>query len=104
MTSENFTARQKQANLASKSDIANFVKKTDLNKNELNELSKKVKAISTKRLTKDLINRFSVFNGAKYFSSGAFQNYLVFIPAKKYVKYFNGTTWINLWKSNGTSE
>ena len=56
LTSENFTARLKQANLASKSDIANFIKKTDLNKNELNELSKKVKAISTKGLTKDLIN------------------------------------------------
>ena len=49
LTSENFTARLKQANLASKNDIANFVKKTDFdeklkyfNKNELNELSKKV--------------------------------------------------------------
>ena len=56
---------KKKANLASKSDIANLVNKTDLNnklkdvtsnKNELNELSMKVKAISTKRLTKDLIN------------------------------------------------
>ena len=34
-------------------------------KNELNELSKKVKAISTKRLTKGLINKFSILNGAK---------------------------------------
>ena len=33
LTSENFTARLKQANLASKNDIANFVKKTDLMKN-----------------------------------------------------------------------
>ena len=48
-------------------DIVNFVKKTDLNKNELNELSKKVKTISTKRLTKDVINKFSILNGAKYF-------------------------------------
>ena len=45
--------------------------------NELNELSGKVKAISTKGLTK-----FSILNGAKYFSSGIFQSYLVFIPAK----------------------
>ena len=54
LTSENFTTRLIQANLASKSDIANFVKKTDFdnklkdvtpNLNELNELSKKVKAI-----------------------------------------------------------
>ena len=80
---EHFTARLAQANLASKSDIANFVKKADLNKNELNELSKKVKAMPTKGLTKDLINKLSILNTAKYFSSGIFQNELVFIPAKK---------------------
>ena len=75
-TSENLTARLKQASLASKSDIANFVKKpTDFdnklkdvtsNENELNKLSKKFKAISTK----DLMNKFSILNGAKYFSLG----------------------------------
>ena len=32
------------------------------------------------------------------------QNYLVFTPTKKYIKYFSGTTWITLWKSNGMSE
>ena len=113
LTSENFAARLKQANLASKSDIANFVNKTDFdnklkdvtsNKNELNELSKKVKAISTKGLTKDLINKFSILNGAKYFPSGIFQNYLVFIAAIKHIKYFHGTTQIYSWKSNGMSE
>ena len=31
---------------------------------------KKVKAIPTKRFTKDLINKFSILNEAKYFSSG----------------------------------
>ena len=86
LTSENFAARLKQANLASKSDIANFVNKTDFNnklkdvrsnKNELNKLTKKVKAISGKGLTKELINKFSIINGAKYFSLGIFQN-LVF--------------------------
>ena len=41
LPSENFTAILAKANLASKSNIANFVKRTDLNKNELNELSKK---------------------------------------------------------------
>ena len=75
LTAEHFAARLEQANLPSKNDIANFVKKTDfvdklksLNKkitsnkrkhvlveNELNELSEKVKTISTKGLTKDLI-------------------------------------------------
>ena len=52
LTAENFTTRLKQANLASNNDIANFVKKTDFdnklkyvisNKNQLNELSKKLK-------------------------------------------------------------
>ena len=55
----------------------------------------------TKGLRKDLINRFSILNGGKYFSSKIFQNCLVFIPAKKYVKHFSGTTWIELWKSHG---
>ena len=77
LTAESFAARLKQANLASKSDIANFVNKTDFdnklkdvtsNKNELNELSKKVKAISTKGLIKVLINKLSIHNGAKCFS------------------------------------
>ena len=65
---------------------------------------KKVKKISTKGLAKDLINKFRILNGAKYFSLGIFQNYLVFIPAKKYFKYFTGTTRNESWKSNGMSE
>ena len=90
MTAENFVARLKQANLTSKSNIANFVNKIDFdnelrnvtsNKNKLNELSQQVKAISTKGLTKDLIDKFSILNGAKYFSSKILQNYLVFLPA-----------------------
>ena len=47
---------------------------------------------------------FSILNGAKYFSSEIFQNYLVYIPAIKYIKYFCGTTQIDSWKSNGISE
>ena len=42
----------------------------------------KVKAISAKGLTKDLINKFSILIGAKYFSSGTFQNYLVLYHLK----------------------
>ena len=96
-----FDLRLKRSSWASQSDIANLVNKTDFdnklkdvtsNKNELNELSKKVKAISTKGLTKDLINKFSILNGAKYFSLGIFQNYLVFIPAINYLKYFHAIT------------
>ena len=48
-----------------------------------------------------MINEFNIFNGAKYLSSGIFQNYIVFKPAKKYIKYFSG---IDSWKSNGMSE
>ena len=51
-----------------------------------------------------MINKFSFLNCAKYFSLGIFQNYLVFIPTKKYIKYFSGTTQIESWKSNGMSE
>ena len=55
-------------------------------KNQLNEVSKKVEAISTKELTKDLKNRYSVINVAIYFYSGILQTYFLFIPAKKYIK------------------
>ena len=51
-----------------------------------------------------MINKFSIYNGSKYFSSGMFQNYLAEIPAKNYIKYFSGTTSIDSWKSNGISE
>ena len=57
--------------------------------------------MSTNVLTKDLMNKFSILNGSKYFSAAIFQNYLVFIPAKKYIKYFTGTTRTNSWKYNG---
>ena len=33
-----------------------------------NDLSKEVKLISSKKLTKYLVNRYSIFNGAKYFN------------------------------------
>ena len=67
-----------QANLASENDIANLLRKTDVDdklknlnknvtsndtkhvlmKNELNELPEKVKVVSLKGLTKDLIDKF----------------------------------------------
>ena len=53
-----------------------------------------------------MTSKFSILKRAKYFSLGIFQNYLVFIPAKKHIQYFSGTTFGNLesWKSNGMSE
>ena len=38
------------------------------------------------------------------FFSGIFQNYLVFIPSKKCIKYFSGAIRIDSWKPNGMSE
>ena len=49
-------------------------------------------------------DKFSILNVTKYFSLEIFQNYLVITPAKKYIKYFNSTTWIESGKSNGMSE
>ena len=91
LTSENFAAKLKQANLAIKNDITNFVNQTDFdnklkdvtsNKNELNKLSKQDKSISAKGLKKDMINKFSIINGGNYFSLGILQNYLVFASYK----------------------
>ena len=45
-----------------------------------------------------------ILNGAKYFSSGIFQNDFAFFTAKKYIKYFSSNTRIYSWKSNGMSE
>ena len=61
LTSENFTVKLAKANLAGKNDIANFVKTGVDNtlknvtsiKNELNELSRKVKALSKKKKKKN---------------------------------------------------
>ena len=65
------------ANFVNKSNFNNKLKDITSSKNELNKLSRKVKAISAEGLTKDLINKFSILNGAKYFSSGIFEIYLV---------------------------
>ena len=93
--------------LASKNDIDSFdnkLKDATSNKNELNELSKKVKGISRKGLTKDLINKIGILNRAKYFSLVIFENCLLFIPTKKNMKHFRSTTRVEWWKSNGMSK
>ena len=53
-------------------------------------MSRKLRALSSKGLTTDLRNQFSLLKGVHYFSLVIFQNYLVFIPAKKYINYFSG--------------
>ena len=70
-------------------------------KNELNELSKKVKALSTKGFTKDLINEV---NRSKIEQKDFLQEYFIITQylyqLKNYIKYLSSTTRIDLWKSN----
>ena len=79
-------------------------KKSKKKKYQWNELSRKVKVISTKRIKKYFIDKFSIIDGAKYFSLGIFQYDLVFIPTTTSIKYFHGTSQIYSWKSNEISE
>ena len=51
-----------------------------------------------------MINGYKIPNGAEHFFSRIFQNCLELIPAKKYIKYFSGTTGINSWKSSAMQE
>ena len=51
-----------------------------------------------------MINKSSILNGAKYSSSEISQDYLVFIPAKRYIKHFSGINRIDSWKYNRMSE
>ena len=115
LTAGNFTARLKQANLASKNYIANFIKKTDFDnkllsfnkritsyktkhvlvvlvENKLNELSKKVEAISTKGLTKDLTNRYKILNESRHFYLGSLQNHLIHFSKKEYFRFLTNTS------------
>ena len=115
LTAQNFATRLKQANLASKSDITNLVNKTDfdnkllsfnkrinsnktkhvLAENELNELSKKVKLLSTKD--------YSFFLGRIYFTNDdGLQNMFVYQPTYNVIKYLNTSTeYITSWRSKG---
>ena len=57
--------------------------------------------ISTKGLTADLINKYSILNGAKYFSLNGLQNYLVFISTRRIEFISNNTSNIESWGSTG---
>ena len=75
LTAEHFSARVAQANVASKNDIANFVKKIDFDNKlkNLNELLKKVNLL----LTKD----YNFFLGRIYFTSNdGYQNMFIYQP------------------------
>ena len=60
--------------------------------------------MSTKGLSKDLINKDSILNGAKYFSLDGLHNYLVFTPVGRCISTFSRTIKIYSWKSKGMSE
>ena len=45
---------------------------------KIDDIANKVKVISTKELMEDLIYKYSILYGAKYFSTNGLQNYLVF--------------------------
>ena len=119
LTADNFAVRLAQTKLATKDDeeadldnkVKNINEKATSNKtkhvlveNELDELSEEVELISTKELTKDLINEYSILKGAKKFYLGALQNYLVFISANKYNEFYSDTEQICSSKSEGMSE
>ena len=86
LTSKYFRAKLAQENLASQTDIVDFVKKIDFN-DKLQNVNKKVaynkkrhtekelKMISAKGLITDFINKYSSINGANCFSSNGLQNY-----------------------------
>ena len=65
----------------------------------MNEISKKIQAISTKVLKKDLINEYKILDGARYFFPGILQNYLMFLSNKKYFRFFTNISQVLLWKS-----
>ena len=50
--------------------------------NKLDDIEIEANIISTKGLTKNLIDKYSITNGAKYFPSNGLQNCLVFISTR----------------------
>ena len=66
ITAENFAARLAQANLASKSDVANFVKKTDFDE-KLKNLNIKITSNKTKHvLVENEFKKLQTFNSSLF--------------------------------------
>ena len=90
--------------------IIRFNKKITSNKaknkkleNDLDELEKEVRTISAKGLTADLINKCSILNGEKPFSSNELQDHLVFISNNSSAKCTKNANNMNLWETKGMS-
>ena len=60
--------------------------------------------ISTKELTADLVNKDSILNGGKYFSSNGQQNYLAFISNRHVDFINNGSDIFELWIPTGIAQ
>ena len=85
LKAKNVAARLAEANLASKSDIANFVK--------LKNLNKKITSNKTKHvLVENELQTFgsSLFIGQNYFNNDGAQFYLIFQPIYKSITTFSG--------------
>ena len=64
----------------------------------------KVEAISTKGLTKDLINAYKILNRATYFYSGTLQNHLIYFSYKDNFTFFTNIRKFLSWESIGLSQ
>ena len=102
LTSENFTARLKQASLVTKTDfdkkLTSFNRKSTSNKTKYLEVQKKLNSL--------IINYYNLFFGRIYFTSiDGFQNTFVYqltldtLELKKE----KSTDYVLSWKSNGVS-
>ena len=99
LTKEYFAERLKQVNLASKTDISDFLKRTGFDK-KLRKINNKVTSSKAKNLT----NGYSIITVARNLIEDESQNYLVFQPVFKYFQTFTGTNKTFAWKSEGLSE
>ena len=68
----------------------------------INDLTREVKLIKIKGLTKDSINKCSILSNSKYFSLDGSQNYLVFQQLSSY--FTSKNVEIGSWQSKGMSE
>ena len=107
LTAENVAASLEQANLTSKNDIANFVKKTDFD-GKLKNLNKKATSNKSKYLLVEnewkKIQTFdsSLFTDQSYLSSDGAQLCLVFQSIYKTIVAFSGLVdTISEWESKG---
>ena len=93
LTSQNFVARLAYANLASKNDIANFVKNTDFD-DKLKKITKNITLNNSKHaLVENELKKLqkfdsSLFIGQSYFSNEGAQLYFKGLNYFKYFKRF----------------